>query len=129
MYFFRPLFCAHARCDPSVDHAGSSAFFAADTDSLCLLRSNRKSRPSRSVKAIAPLPAGPQPNISPGTAFSLTNSLIVSPASRSRTTCTFWLSAAFSTFAAVLTFPAPVGSDARSSAPADPVPNFIVSYF
>ena len=81
------------------------------------------------MNAIAPLDRGPQPNIKPGTAASLTNSLIVSPASVSRTTCTFWLSDAFSTFAATLMLPAPAGSDARSAAPADPVPNFSVSYF
>src|SRR5262252_3082486 len=128
-YFFRAPFCTQASFDPSVDHAGRSAFFAAGTDTLWRLRSNRNSRPSRSVKAIVPLPAGPHPNINPGTGDSFTNSLMVSPTSISRTTCTFWLSAAFSTFDATFTLEPPSGSDARSAAPAEPVPNFIVSYF
>ena len=81
------------------------------------------------MNAIAPLRAGPQLNISPGIGVSFQNSLMVSPTSLSLTTWTFWLSAAFSTFDATFTLLAPVGSDARSAAPAEPVPNFIVSYF
>src|SRR5262249_52959667 len=80
-YVLRAVFCTHARRDPSVDQAGSNACFAPETACLWRSRLNRNNRPSRSVNAIAPLPAGPQPNISPGTGAALTNSLIVSPSS------------------------------------------------